>query len=60
MEATDRPNRDQIKHLESELQRVAKEQWAKHPNNPAKKAPFYCRDPEHCNGSCRREIACNH
>ena len=27
------PTREQIKNLESELQRVAKEQWAKHPNN---------------------------
>ena len=21
--------------------------------------PAYCRDPENCNGTCRRDIACN-
>jgi len=23
------------------------------------RAPLYCREPDTCNGSCRRDIACN-
>lgn len=34
-------------------------EFVRNPRTYWQRAPLYCREPWHCNGSCQRDIACN-